>query len=112
MRNYYVYILASQKKGTLYIGITNDLLTRVYQHKEGLVESFTKQYQVYQLVYFEQTADVLSAIAREKQLKNWKRQWKIDLIEQGNPQWEDLYPNLVGNGSRIRSGMTRKVEAE
>lgn len=88
---YYVYIMASQKNGTLYIGMTSDLLNRVYQHKTEEVKGFTKKYKVHLLVYYEQTSDVNSAIAREKQLKAWKRNWKIDLIEKKNPDWKDLY---------------------
>jgi len=92
---YYVYILASKRNGTLYIGVTNNLIKRVYEHKNNLVEGFTKQYEVHQLVYFEQTSDVNSAITREKQLKKWQRQWKIELIEEKNPAWKDLFLGLV-----------------
>ena len=93
---YYIYILASKRNGTLYIGVTNDLIKRIYQHKNDLVEGFTKKYQVHQLVYYEVGEDALQAIAREKQLKRWKRQWKLELIEMTNPDWEDLYPRLTG----------------
>jgi len=93
--NYYVYILASKKHGTLYIGVTNDLIKRVHEHKNDLVEGFTKKYGVHQLVYFEQTGSIESAITREKQLKKWRRQWKIELIEEKNPGWKDLYLDLV-----------------
>ena len=99
MKTYYTYILASQKRGTIYIGVTDDLIERIYQHKNDLVEGFTKKYQVHDLVHFEQTPDVNSAIAREKQLKNWTRSWKIDLIEKSNPEWIDLYKELVDPGS-------------
>ncbi len=92
---YYVYILASKKHGTLYIGVTNDLIKRVFEHKNNLVEGFTKKYGVHQLVYFEQTGDINSAITREKQLKKWRRQWKIELIEEKNPEWKDLFLGLV-----------------
>ena len=91
---YYVYITASKRNGTLYIGVTSNLKKRVYEHKEGLVEGFTKKYNVDKLVYFETTNDINSAIQREKQLKNWKRDWKIKLIEIENPCWIDLYYNL------------------
>ena len=91
MNTYYVYIMASKKNGTLYIGVTNDLIKRVYAHKNDLVEGFTKKYGVHQLVYYEQTEDVKSAIQREKQLKKWNRGWKIELIEKMNPDWKDLY---------------------
>ena len=92
---YYIYILASKKNGTLYIGITNELKRRVYEHKNGLIEGFTKKYSVHQLVYYEETADVENAIMREKQLKKWKRAWKIELIEKFNPDWEDFYINII-----------------
>jgi putative endonuclease len=95
MKSYYVYILASHKCGTLYIGVTNDLLRRVQEHREGLVAGFTKRYNVKQLVYFEDTSEVDVAIAREKQMKKWCRAWKIKLIEQDNPQWKDLYLDLI-----------------
>ena len=91
MNTYYVYIMASKKNGTLYIGVTNDLIKRVYSHKNDLVEGFTKKYGIHQLVYYEQTEDVKSAIQREKQLKKWNRNWKIELIEKMNPNWKDLY---------------------
>ncbi|MBF0521916.1 MAG: GIY-YIG nuclease family protein [Candidatus Omnitrophica bacterium] len=91
---YYVYILASQKHGTLYIGVTNDLLRRVYEHKNNFIKGFTEKYCVYNLVYFETTDSVGSAIGREKQLKKWNRQWKIRLIEKNNPEWKDLYVDL------------------
>ncbi len=94
MRSYYVYILASKKNGTLYAGVTNDLKRRVYEHKNNLVAGFTKKYHINLLVYFEETASIESAIVREKNLKNWRRDWKIKLIEQGNPEWEDLYDDL------------------
>ena len=92
---YYVYILASKRNGALYTGVTNDLVKRVYEHKNDLADGFTKKYGIHQLVYFEQTGDVNSAIAREKQLKNWHRQWKLELIEEKNPEWKDLYQELL-----------------
>jgi len=95
MKYYYVYILASKKNGTLYIGMTNNLLQRVYQHKNNLVEGFTKKYHIHNLVYYEQGTDVTKMISREKQLKAWKRQWKIELIEKSNPEWKDLYLELT-----------------
>ncbi len=95
MKTYYVYILASQRNGTLYVGMTNDLIKRVYEHKQGLVEGFTKKYNVHMLVYYEQTNDVNAAITREKQLKKWKREWKLNLIEEFNPEWKDLYYELL-----------------
>jgi len=95
MNTYYVYILASGRNGTLYVGVTNDLIRRVDEHKRGKVGGFTKKYAVNNLVYFEQTSDVVSAIAREKLLKRWKRIWKIELIERDNPEWKDLYQTLL-----------------
>jgi len=90
----YVYILASKPNGTLYIGVTSDLARRVYQHREGAVEGFTKQHDVTRLVYYEQHADIRDAIQREKNLKHWLRRWKLRLIRQHNPRWEDLYETL------------------
>jgi putative endonuclease len=90
MGNYWVYILASAKNGTLYIGVTNDLERRVYEHKLGLIPGFTQKYKVERLVYFETTNDAYEALAREKQLKKWKRDWKLSLIESVNPNWDDL----------------------
>lgn len=91
---YYVYILASYRNGTLYIGVTNDLRRRVWEHKHELGNGFTKEYNVHQLVYFEQTGDIEAAILREKQLKKWNRNWKIQLINTKNPDWNDLYESL------------------
>ena len=99
MKTYYVYILASQINGTLYIGITSNLEKRIYEHKNGLADSFTKRYKVYSLVYFEETNDVKPAIQREKQIKAWKRKWKLDLIEKDNPKWEDLYDEILDSES-------------
>ena len=95
-KQYFVYILASRKNGTLYIGITNDLLKRVYEHKNNLADGFTKKYSIHNLVYYEIHTDASSAITREKQLKKWNRQWKIELIEKTNSDWKDLYNNLSG----------------
>jgi putative endonuclease len=92
--NFYVYILTSQKRGTLYIGVTSDLIKRVYEHKNGLVDGFTKKYGVHKLVYFEVLRDSERAIMRERQLKKWNRVWKLRLIEDHNPEWEDLYESL------------------
>ncbi len=92
---YYVYILASKRNGTLYIGITNNLVKRVYEHKNDLVEGFTKKYQVHNLVYFEPHEDVNEAITREKQMKEWKRYWKIKTINKFNSGWKDLYSSIV-----------------
>ncbi|MBL8503406.1 MAG: GIY-YIG nuclease family protein [Rhodocyclaceae bacterium] len=88
-------MLARKKNGTLYIGVTSDLMKRVWEHKNDLVEGFTKEYGVHRLVYFEMLEDMESAIQREKQLKKWNRDWKIELIEKDNPEWTDLYDLLV-----------------
>jgi len=93
-RSYWVYILASRLGGTLYIGVTNNLIRRIYQHRMGLIAGFTKDYGVHRLVYFEQHTDIEAAIRREKRLKKWNRAWKIRLIEQDNPNWDDLYPQI------------------
>jgi putative endonuclease len=93
--SYFVYMMASKKHGTLYIGMTNNLIRRVYEHKSGMLDGFTKKYSVHLLVYYEQITDVLNAIQREKQLKKWFRSWKIELIEKFNPDWKDLYPGLI-----------------
>ena len=90
-RQYYVYILASKIGGTLYIGVTNDLIRRVYEHREKLAAGFTKKYGVTKLVYFEVHSEVEAAIMREKQMKKWNRAWKVRLIEESNPNWDDLY---------------------
>ena len=94
-RDYYVYMLASRKHGTLYIGVTRDLVRRVYQHKSKIVRGFTARYDVARLVWFEIYDDPLTAIAREKELKKWRREWKIRLIEEQNPDWDDLYATIV-----------------
>jgi putative endonuclease len=91
---YYVYLLASKKHGTLYLGVTNDLVRRVYEHRTKAVEGFTKRYAVDKLVWFEIHDNVEAAITREKELKKWRRDWKIRLIEEQNPEWTDLYPGI------------------
>jgi putative endonuclease len=95
VKSYYVYILASKRKGTLYTGVTDDLIRRTYEHKNNLVEGFTKKYGVHMLVHYEQCESIESAIQREKQLKTWHRNWKVRLIEQTNPDWIDLYDDLT-----------------
>ena len=97
--NSYIYLMSNRKDGTLYIGVTSDLIKRVYEHKEGFIESFTKKYNLKILVYFESFENIEEAIKREKQLKNWKREWKIELIEKMNKEWNDLYDDLVVYGS-------------
>ena len=91
---YYVYILASEKNGTLYIGVTGNLIQRVFQHKECQIDGFTKQYGINKLVWYEGVDNIMSAITREKQMKKWKREWKMKLIEQDNPSWTDLIDSL------------------
>ncbi len=90
MKSYFVYVLASARNGTLYIGVTNNLERRMYEHSHHLQPGFTDTYNVTRLVYFEETSSVEAAIAREKQLKNWRRAWKLELIEKENPEWRDL----------------------
>jgi putative endonuclease len=94
-RNYWVYILASKIGGTLYIGVTNDLVRRVYLHRTDAVPGFTKKYRVHRLVYFEPFSEIESALRREKRLKKWSRAWKIELIETSHPNWDDLYPSIA-----------------
>ncbi len=91
-----VYILASKRDGTLYVGVTSDLVQRVWQHKNDAIEGFTSDYGVKLLVYYELHATMPDAILREKRIKKWERVWKKRLIEQGNPRWRDMYPDLVG----------------
>ncbi len=93
--SYFVYLLASQKNGTLYVGVTNDIVRRVFEHKNDLVDGFTRRHRVHTLVWLESTESIEAAIGREKQLKNWKREWKVALIERDNPNWLDLYDGLL-----------------
>lgn len=90
-----VYIMASKRNGTLYVGVTSDLAVRVWQHRNNVVEGFTKKYGVHMLVYFELHDDMESAIVREKRLKKWNREWKLRLIEEMNPDWDDLYESIL-----------------
>jgi len=94
-KTFYVYILASARNGTLYIGVTSNLPKRVWEHKEGIVEGFTKKYGINQLVWFELHQDAMAAVTREKQLKKWERAWKINLIQKQNPLWRDLSEEFV-----------------
>ena len=96
MKNYFVYILTNNSK-TLYVGVTNNLERRLYEHKNKLIEGFTKKYNLDKLVYYEVSNDINSAIAREKQLKNWHKEWKINLIEERNPYWKDLSSQMLGD---------------
>lgn len=91
---YYVYILASRQNGTLYTGVTNDLIKRVFDHKNDFVEGFTQKYEIHLLVYYEEYDRIENALLREKRIKRWKRDWKIELIEKDNPAWEDLFHKI------------------
>ncbi|HEV2111213.1 MAG TPA: GIY-YIG nuclease family protein [Gammaproteobacteria bacterium] len=90
-----VYILASDKNGTLYTGVTSDLVKRIWEHKNGSTEGFTKKYDIHTLVWYEQHETMESAISREKTIKKWRRAWKLELIEESNPEWRDLYPEII-----------------
>lgn len=96
MKEYYVYMMASQRNGTLYTGVTSDLIQRVWQYKHHIIKGFTAKYQLNTLVYYEIHSDITIAIKREKNIKAWKREWKKRLIEEHNPHWEDLYDNIIG----------------
>ena len=95
MSSYFIYILASKRNGTLYVGFTRDLARRIYEHKNDFVEGFTREYGVHTLVYFEECDDRDAAILREKQIKEWKRRWKLGMIEKVNPEWKDLYEQIL-----------------
>jgi putative endonuclease len=95
MKTAYAYILASKKNGTIYIGVTSNLIKRIYEHKNNLADGFTKRYAVHDLVYSEMVDDIVSAIQREKTLKKYPRKWKTNLIEKNNPEWNDLYNGLL-----------------
>ena len=95
MKSYYIYILSSKRNGTLYVGVTNDLARRIYEHKNGLVGGFTKKYNVKNLVYYEQSDSKEGALTREKQIKEWHRKWKLELIEKNNIEWKDLYDEIL-----------------
>lgn len=94
-KSYYTYILSNKYNTTFYVGVTSNLIKRIYEHKNNLVEGFTKKYNLHQLVYYEISEDIESSILREKQLKKWKRDWKIKLIEKTNPNFEDLYETII-----------------
>ena len=95
MTNHYVYVMASKRNGTLYTGVTVDLIRRVYEHKNNIIKGFTSKYNVHNLVYYEHHEDYWEAANKEKRIKNWKRQWKIELIEKQNPHWQDLYQSIT-----------------
>jgi putative endonuclease len=95
MKKYYTYILANKKNGTIYIGVTSDLIKRIWEHKQKLVPGFTQKYNIDKLVYCEEHNDVNLAIQREKQIKKWNRSWKIKIIKKQNPEWKDLYNDII-----------------
>lgn len=95
MNQYYIYIMSNRKNGVLYIGVTNNLIRRVFEHREHQAKGFTDKYNLTRIVYYEVASDITSAITREKQLKAWRRQWKIDLINKANPDWSDLYGGII-----------------
>jgi len=95
MKSYWVYIITNKKQGTLYIGVTSNLVQRIFQHKNKVFEGFSKKYDLTQLVYFEESNEINLAISREKQIKKWNRGWKIELIEKNNPDWQDLFTGFV-----------------
>ncbi len=94
-KQFYVYIMASQRNGTLYTGVTSNQIQRIWQHKQEMTEGFTAKYHVKKLVYFEVHDTAASAITREKQIKKWRRAWKLELIEESNPDWDDLYDSVI-----------------
>ena len=95
MKKGFIYMMSNKQDGVLYVGVTSDIVKRVYEHKNGFVDGFTKQYNLKNLVYYEVYNDIEEAIKREKQLKNWHREWKIELVNKQNPQWEDLYESIL-----------------
>ena len=101
--NYYVYILTRERNSVFYVGVTNDLIRRVYEHKEGIIQGFTKKYNVKMLVYYEHTEDIYEAIHREKLIKKWRRSIKVDAIERINPEWRDLYFDLISTPDPVTS---------
>jgi putative endonuclease len=108
MRNQsYFYILASGRNGTLYTGVTADLVRRVWQHRSGDVAGFTRRYGVHRLVHFEVYMDIREAILREKRVKKWRREWKLELIEKGNPSWSDLFTSILCGGDHIADRQVR-----
>jgi len=97
MKNFYVYILCNKRNGTLYTGVTSKIIKRIYEHKNKLVDGFTKKYNLHRLVWYELHETVESAITREKRIKKWERKWKLELIEKDNPRWNDLYDHICEN---------------
>ncbi|MFO1242905.1 MAG: GIY-YIG nuclease family protein [Rickettsiales bacterium] len=104
MKEYFVYIMAHEPHGVIYIGVTNDLIRRAYEHKHGLADGFTKKYNIKMLVYYEMTENIEASIRREKLLKRWKRQWKEQLIAKSNPEWKDLYSEVCGVDPALNAG--------
>ena len=94
-RRFFIYIMANKRNGTIYTGVTNNLTARVWQHKKSIREGFVSEYDLHKLVYFERHGNISSAISREKQIKKWRRKWKLQLIEKQNPEWRDLYEEIV-----------------
>ena len=107
-----VYIVASERNGTLYTGVTSDLIGRTWQHREHVVDGFTKRYDVTQLVWYELHHRMESAIDREKQIKKWNRAWKIRMIQKNNPKWDDLWPEITGQSARVDSRLRGNDEQE
>ena len=99
MKTPVVYLLASRRCGTLYVGVTSNIVQRIWQHREGLVDGFTRRYQVKRLVWYERHEAMLSAISREKAIKRWRRQWKLELVERMNPDWRDLWPDIASESA-------------
>lgn len=101
--SYYIYIMCDKPRWTTYIGVTNDLVRRVYEHKEGITGGFTRKYNLRTLVYYEVYEEIEESIKREKQLKNWKRQWKLDMVDKINPEWKDLWLDIQGIADQVRN---------
>ena len=97
MNENYIYILANRIKGSLYIGVTGNLIKRIYEHKNNIIKGFSNKYKIHKLVYYKKIDSIISAIQREKRMKKWKKQWKIELIEKVNPNWNDLYEDILRN---------------
>ena len=104
MKAYFVYIMAHEPHGAIYVGVTNDLIRRTYEHKHGLADGFTKKYNIKTLVYYEMSENIEAAIQREKLLKRWKREWKEQLITAFNPEWKDLYKQICGVDPALNAG--------
>jgi putative endonuclease len=111
MKTFWVYILASKRNGTIYTDVTSDLVRRVYEHREGLVEGFTKQHRIKSLVYYEQHDTAIAAIQREKNIKHWSRKWKFDLIHSMNPEWDDLFEVIARWGTGWIAGSSPAMTA-